>query len=77
MLLSGFPGVTIHDPDRYALEVLTTVLGGQGGRLFVELRDPEAILLVRAFDRQFQVAVVDEAAPQSAGITCCRQKQAS
>jgi zinc protease len=35
----GFSGTTVADPDRYALEVLATVLSGQGGRLFVELRD--------------------------------------
>jgi zinc protease len=42
-LIVGFPGVTLHDPDRFALEVLTTILGGQGGRLFVELRDRRAL----------------------------------
>ena len=35
----AFRGVTLTDPDRYALSVLSTVLSGQGGRLFVELRD--------------------------------------
>jgi len=38
-LVIGFPGIRIDDGDRYALEALTTILGGQGGRLFVELRD--------------------------------------
>jgi zinc protease len=38
-LVLGFPGVTIDSPDRHALEVLTALLGGQGGRLFVELRE--------------------------------------
>ncbi|MFH1625845.1 MAG: pitrilysin family protein [Pseudomonadota bacterium] len=38
-LILGFLGTTIYSPDRYALEVLNTVLSGQGGRLFVELRD--------------------------------------
>lgn len=38
-LVVGWPGTTLDDPDRYALEVLATVLSGQGGRLFVELRD--------------------------------------
>ncbi len=42
-LVIGFPGTTLDDPDRYVLEVLTTVLGGQGGRLFVELRDRQAL----------------------------------
>src|SRR5262249_41453816 len=39
----GFPGTTIDDPDRYGLEVLATVLSGQGGRLFVELRDKKGL----------------------------------
>jgi zinc protease len=38
-LVIGFPGTTLDDPDRYALEVLATVLGGQSGRLFSELRE--------------------------------------
>ncbi len=38
-LFVGFPGTTLDDSDRFALEVLNCVLGGQGGRLFVELRD--------------------------------------
>ncbi len=42
-LVVGFPGLTIRDPDRAALEVLMTVLGGQGGRLFAELRDKRAL----------------------------------
>ena len=32
-------GTTLSSGDRYALEVLMAVLAGQGGRLFVELRD--------------------------------------
>ena len=42
-MVVGFPGLTIRDPDRAALEVLMTVLGGQGGRLFAELRDKRAL----------------------------------
>ncbi|HUH01035.1 MAG TPA: pitrilysin family protein [Kofleriaceae bacterium] len=42
-LVVGFPGLTIGDPDRPALEVLMTILGGQGGRLFLELRDRRAL----------------------------------
>ncbi len=38
-LILGFMGTTLSSPDRYALEVLVAVLAGQGGRLFVELRD--------------------------------------
>ncbi len=42
-LLLGFPGATIHDDWRRALEVLQTVLSGQSGRLFVELRDKRSM----------------------------------
>jgi zinc protease len=38
-LVLGFGGVSFHDPDRYALDVLNNILAGQGGRLFIELRD--------------------------------------
>jgi zinc protease len=38
-VMLGFQGLTLFDPDRYALEVLSTVLSGMGGRLFTELRD--------------------------------------
>lgn len=38
-LVVGFRGLTVDDPDRFALEVITQVLAGQGGRLFLELRD--------------------------------------
>ena len=39
----GVPGLRVDDPDRHALSVLTTVLSGQGGRLFVELRDKRSM----------------------------------
>jgi zinc protease len=42
-ILFGFPGVSFADQDRYALEVLAGILSGQGGRLFVELRDRQAL----------------------------------
>lgn len=42
-LVYGFPGTTITHPDRFALEVLATILSGQGGRLFVELRDKRGL----------------------------------
>jgi zinc protease len=38
-LVLGFMGATLTSKDRFALEVLMAVLAGQGGRLFVELRD--------------------------------------
>jgi zinc protease len=42
-MVVGFPGTTLDDPDHFALEVLSTVLSGQGGRLFLELRDKEGL----------------------------------
>ncbi len=39
----GFPTVTLHDPNRYALRLLDTILGGMGGQLFVELRDQKSL----------------------------------
>lgn len=42
-LVIGFPGATIDAPDRFALEVLVAILGGQSGRLFAELREKQAL----------------------------------
>jgi len=42
-LVIGFRGVTIADPDRFALEVIAQLLAGQGGRLFLELRDRRSL----------------------------------
>ncbi len=42
-LVMGHRGLTLHDNRRYTLEVLSSVLSGQGGRLFLELRDKESL----------------------------------
>ena len=42
-LVLGFPGVALDDPLRWQLDVLSAVLSGQGGRLFVELRDKRSL----------------------------------
>ena len=42
-MVLGFLGTTVFNRDRYALEVLTSVLSGQGGRLFIELRDKQSL----------------------------------
>ena len=39
----GFPGTTLTSPDRFALELLAAVLGGQSGRLFLEVRDKRGL----------------------------------
>jgi zinc protease len=40
-LVIGFLGTTVTSRDRHAMEVLNTILAGQGGRLFLELRDKQ------------------------------------
>jgi zinc protease len=42
-LVIGFRGVAVDDDDRFALEVLAQLLAGQGGRLFLELRDRQGL----------------------------------
>lgn len=52
-LLYGFLGTRFSDPDRHALELLASVLAGQGGRLFVELRDKRSMAYsVTAFNME-------------------------
>jgi zinc protease len=43
-LVIGYPGATVDAKDRFALEVLVAVLGGQSGRLFSELRDKRGLV---------------------------------
>jgi zinc protease len=45
----GFLGATMHDQDRFPLEVLEAALGRQGGRFFTQLRDKEGLAYVTAF----------------------------
>jgi len=42
-LVVGFRGLTLADPDRYALGLIAQILAGQGGRLFLELRDRQSL----------------------------------
>lgn len=42
-LIIGFVGTTLTSEDRYAMEVLETILNGQSGRLFTELRDKQSM----------------------------------
>jgi len=41
--IMGFQAPTLKDKDQYAFEVLNTILSGQGGRLFLELRDKKSL----------------------------------
>jgi zinc protease len=42
-LVIGFLGVSVDDSDRFTLDVLAQLLAGQGGRLFLELRDRQSL----------------------------------
>jgi zinc protease len=42
-LVMGFRGLAVDDPDRHALELVAQLLAGQGGRLFLELRDRQGL----------------------------------
>lgn len=42
-LIMGFLGLKINDPGRFALQIMQSVLAGQGGRLFLELRDKKSL----------------------------------
>jgi len=42
-LVIGFRGISVADPDRYTLELIAQILAGQGGRLFLDLRDRQSL----------------------------------
>lgn len=42
-IVIGFPGTSLTAPDRFAVEVLTEVLGGHGGRLFHRVREEQGL----------------------------------
>lgn len=42
-LIYGFKALSLQDKDRYTLQVIEAVLAGQGGRLFLELRDKASL----------------------------------
>ena len=42
-LVIGFLGTTLKSSDRFSLEILDTILSGQSGRLFIELRDKQSL----------------------------------
>ncbi len=42
-LVIGFRGLRVDDPDRFPLEVISQILAGQGGRLFLTLRDRQSL----------------------------------
>lgn len=42
-ILYGFHGLSLSDKDRFALQIMESILSGQGGRLFIELRDKASL----------------------------------
>ncbi|MCX7958561.1 MAG: insulinase family protein, partial [Deltaproteobacteria bacterium] len=42
-IVIGFLGTTLYEKDRYVLELLSVILGGQSGRFFVDLRDKKSL----------------------------------
>jgi zinc protease len=42
-IIIGYKGLTLSDPRRYTLQVMQSILAGQGGRLFIELRDKASL----------------------------------
>ncbi|HEY4178592.1 MAG TPA: pitrilysin family protein [Kofleriaceae bacterium] len=71
-LVVGYPGATVDASDRFALEVLVAILGGQSGRLFSELREKRGLVYrvsahsVEGVDPGF-VAVYLSCAPEKLG----------
>ena len=52
-LIVGGRGTIHTDPDRYSLAVLDAILSGQGGRLFLDLRDRQSLAYsVTSFTRE-------------------------
>lgn len=39
VLMLGYPGVDVKNPDRYALDVINHILSREGGRLYMDIRE--------------------------------------
>lgn len=55
-VLVGFLGATFASPHRFALKALSSYLSGQGGKLFLELRDKQSLA--------YQVAPIQSDGPE-------------
>lgn len=42
-IIVGYRGLTLKSDERYTLEIIQSILSGQGGRLFLELRDKNSL----------------------------------
>lgn len=71
-LMVGFPAISIHDPDYYALQLYTTILGGgMSSRLFQEIREKRGLAysiyaMASAYEDVGVMSVYAAAAPQKA-----------
>lgn len=43
LVMSGFRSATLKDPERFAMEVAASVMSGQSGRMFDDLRDKHSL----------------------------------
>lgn len=72
-LLIGLPAISMHDPDYYALQVYTTILGGgMSSRLFQEIREKRGLAytiysMASAYEDVGIMSVYAAAAPEKAG----------
>ncbi len=39
VLMIGYPGVDVKNPDKYALEIINSILGRNGGRIYMDIRE--------------------------------------
>jgi zinc protease len=42
-LILGYRALNLSSPERYTLQIIQSILAGQGGRLFIELRDKNSL----------------------------------
>ncbi|MBI5374614.1 MAG: insulinase family protein [Candidatus Schekmanbacteria bacterium] len=58
-IILGFYGPSVLEDDAYDMEVLDSILAGQGGRLFIELRDKQSLAYsVTSFFRPYRYSGV-------------------
>jgi zinc protease len=55
LVMVGARTVSLKDPDRYAIDVLDSVLSGHSGRLFRDLRQEKALAYTLGCSRRFGI----------------------
>lgn len=73
VIVIGFPGVTLHDPDRYPLELIQEALSDLGSRLFLRIRENLGLAYYVGAQnfvglRQGYFAFYAGATPENAGV---------